>query len=307
MKYQVTSHTAQGGRKHNEDRVAYAEREGAVLLAVADGLGGHRGGALAAQILVDIALQSFRSVKLTQISKPSAFLGLILMRAHQAMLAIGRLQKPPIQPRTTAVLCLVQHGYAYWAHVGDSRLYHFRAGKVLSRTLDDTRVEQLRADGVLGENEMQAHPDKSRLLKCLGATSQRPDISFGAETPLYRADTLLLCTDGLWENLGPEEIAPCLKRPSLEEGVLELIEKADEHAQGGGDNTSAVALRWEDGVTSAPALQRLPLSESDQELLWMQASRMSGVAPRASTEDLATSMKSTIDELESFLRKRERK
>lgn len=307
MKYQVTSHSAQGGRKRNEDRVAYAEREAAVLLAVADGLGGHRGGAIAAQILIDIALQSFRGVKHPRIAKPSAFLALVLMRAHQAMLAVGRAQQPPIQPRTTAVLCLVQHGYAYWAHVGDSRLYHFRGGKVLSRTLDDTRVEQLRADGVLGENEMQAHPDKSRLLKCLGASSQRPAISFGAETPLYRGDALLLCTDGLWENLGADEIAPCLTRASLEDGVLELIEKADEQAGGGGDNTSAVALRWEDGVTSTPPLQRQPLSDADQELLWMQAARTSGVVARTGSEDLATSMKSTIDELESFLRSRERK
>ena len=110
MKYQITQYTLRGARPHNEDRVGYAERDNAVLMAVADGLGGHRGGEVAAEILVQTLMHSFESLRQPVIQRPSAFLALGILQAHHAIIARGQANTPPIEPRTTCVVCLVQNG-----------------------------------------------------------------------------------------------------------------------------------------------------------------------------------------------------
>lgn len=255
MNYQLAQYSLIGGRRSNQDRVAFAERDNGVLLAVADGLGGHAGGELAAQLAVDTAVRAFQAVKQPIIDKPFGFLALVMEQAHKAMIMTGARQQPPIKPRTTLVLCLVQNGYAYWAHVGDSRLYHFRDGRLLTRTLDHTSIEQLQMDGLLTEEEMHTHPGKASLLKCLGGNSP-PAISVGKETLLYRKDLLLLCSDGLWEAFTPEEIAPYLGKEDLETGLEELLLDAEEKKGKNCDNTTAMCLRWTDGVTSTLPLER---------------------------------------------------
>lgn len=276
MRYAVAFHSLRGTRASNQDRVAYVERGNAVLMVLADGLGGHAGGALAAEILVHVAKRAFQAVRQPLITEPSAFLGLVTMQAHRAMHATGAKHNPPIQPRTTCVLCLVQHGYAYWAHVGDSRLYHFRNGALLTRTLDDTSVEQLRTGGVLSEEEMLTHPGKSVLLRCLGA-AELPAINFGEERALHRGDVLLACSDGLWEAFSPEEMLPYLRRSSIEEGLEQMLFDAEDRKTKGSDNITAVALRWEDGVTSYPRLQRAG-AQVDPKLL------LTGAPPAASPQ-----------------------
>lgn len=264
MKYQVAHHSLVGTRSSNQDRVGVAERENAVLLVLGDGLGGHAGGALAAETLVQVALRAFNAIRQPVIANPSAFLALTIMQAHNAMRFLGGKQNPPIQPRTTCVLCLVQNGYAYWAHVGDSRLYHFRDNALVTRTLDHTHVEQMHIEGVLTEDEMVMHPAKSSLLKCLGSNT-KPSITLGPETPMRRNDTLLLCSDGLWEAFTPEEITQYLKSRSLEEAVEQMVFDAEDKRPGRCDNTSAVCLRWEEGVTSSLPLQPQTPTQADRE------------------------------------------
>src|SRR3990170_147695 len=118
MKYQITQYSLRGARPLNEDRVGYAERDNAVLMAVADGLGGHRGGEVAAEILVQTLMHSFQSLRQPVIQRPSAFLALGILQAHHAIIRRGQASQTPIEPRTTCVTCLVQNGYAYWAHLG---------------------------------------------------------------------------------------------------------------------------------------------------------------------------------------------
>lgn len=272
MKYQVTHHSVMGGRSSNQDRVAVTERDGAVLMVLADGLGGHAGGELAAQTAVQVATRAFQAIKQRTVQKPSAFLALTMMQAHAAMHTVGAAQRPPVKPRTTCVLCLVQNGYAYWAHVGDSRLYHFRDGKLLTRTFDDTSIEQFQRQGVLTEEEMQHHPGKSSLLRCLGSSS-KPSITLGEETLLYRNDVLLLCTDGLWEAFAPPEISSYLTQSALDEALEQLVYDAEEKMGARADNTSAVCLRWEDGVTSSLPLQGKRVAQTDAQQMLAHAAK----------------------------------
>ena len=312
MKYQLTHHSLAGGRATNQDRVVCTERDNAVLMVLADGLGGHEGGALAAEILTQTALHAFEAIRQPTITKPSAFLALTIMQAHKAIYARGQAQVPPISPRTTCVLCLVQNGYAYWAHVGDSRLYHFRNGQALTRTLDHTVTEQMHIDGLLSEEEMTRHPEKARLLKAVGGP-HAPTVSLGEETLLQRNDTLLLCTDGLWEALSADELYGFLKFSTLDEGVEEMLLAAEKRMKQRADNLSAICLRWLDNATNTLPIQSQVMPETSHKTLVEDArirnagKKLRGQGTKEVQDNTRKTLENTIDELEAFLAHFEKK
>jgi serine/threonine protein phosphatase PrpC len=310
MKFEIAHYSMRGARPANEDRIAIVERDNAVLLIVADGLGGHRGGEIAAELLVQTLTHAFQSVRTRIIDRPSAFLALSIMQAHHAIVRRGKASLSTIQPRTTCVACLVQNGYAYWAHVGDSRLYHYRHSQLKQRTQDHSTVEELRKDGLVSEDEMRAHPQKGRLLKCVGGPN-KPTISLGEETALARDDVLLLCSDGLWEAHTPEELIQFLERQnSLEEGLEEALFSAERRMGDRCDNVSAVSLRWqEDAPLSLPLQGNAPVSV-DERALVKNAANMRGVQKRQEhqkAQEEPRSIADEIQELEKYLRNREPK
>lgn len=314
MKYQIATLSLTGNRTSNQDRVAVEESGNAVLMVLADGLGGHAGGARAAEILVRTARHAFESIRQPLITKPSAFLALTILRAHKEIVAYGQAQHPSISPRTTCVVCLVQSGYAYWAHVGDSRLYHFRNGQVLRRTLDHTVTEQMHLDGLLTESEMMRHPEKSRLLKALGSP-RAPAITLGEETPLARGDTLLLCSDGLWEALPTTEMADFLRKDSVDESIDDMLHAAEKRMLKRADNLSAICFRWEENLTRALPLQHEGEGggDIDPKALLDNARPRAALPAKPAKAKSAKSTKTappapkkkslddTIDELEAFL------
>jgi len=317
MKYQVTQYTLRGARPLNEDRVDYAERDNAVLMVVADGLGGHRGGEIAAEVLVQTLMHGFQSLRHPVIQRPSAFLALGILQAHHAIIAHAKASQTPIEPRTTCVACLVQNGYAYWAHVGDSRLYLIRQGHVLLRTQDHTAIDEMHQGGLLTEQEMLDHPQKSHLLNCLGG-GVTPTISVSEETLLQPGDMLLACTDGLWEAFGPEEIAQFLKAPALEEAMEEMLYAAVRKMKHGCDNVSAVCLRWEDVMSKHPPLQGNNATQIDEAKLRKEARHHLPHAahhpvPKPATpivddsDDKHRPLQDRIQEIEDYLKKIEAK
>lgn len=311
MKYELAHHCARGARPMNQDRIAVAERDNAVLMVVADGLGGHRGGEIAAEILTQTVLHAFQSIRTPVIGRPSAFLALTILQAHQAILRRGKASMFTLQPRTTCVVCIVQHGYAYWAHVGDSRLYHFRHGRLLQRTHDHSTIEELRRDGLVTEEEMRHHPQKGKLTLCVGGPN-KPKIALGEETALARDDVLLLCSDGVWEALTPEELATFAARPSLEEGVEEMLFSAERKMDDRCDNISSVCLRWlEAAPTSLPIQGNAPIEIDEQMLIDAAASiKASGWQSPKQPAPAPTGKRDIadeIEELEQYLRSREPK
>ncbi len=294
MRYDLAQHSLTGARPSNQDRIAVAERDNAVLLVLADGLGGHEGGELAAETLAQTAVRLFQAVRQPVITQPSAFLALTIMKSHKNIVERGRTHNPPIAPRTTCVLCLVQNGYAYWAHVGDSRLYHYRGDELLARTQDHTFTEELRQEGLLSEEEMPAHPDKSRLLKCLGGPTT-PSISFGEETALQLGDTLLLCSDGLWEAFTQGDILRYVQFQALDEGVEEMLFAAESKMKQACDNLSAVCLRWREARTALPPLQ----ADADSTSTW-PGSKLPGEAPTPQAE--SPTPDATLREIENLIR-----
>jgi serine/threonine protein phosphatase PrpC len=306
VKYQLAYQSLRGARPTNQDRVAHAERGNAVLMVLADGLGGYRGGEIAAELLAQTVLRAFRAVKQPLIQQPSAFLALSVVQAHNAINDLGR-KHAWLKPRTTCVICLVQNGYAYWAHVGDSRLYHFRQDRLLRRTQDHTTAEAWRREGLLTDEETRDHPQKNRLLQCVGG-ADRPTISLGEETRLEYGDTLLLCSDGLWSALAPEEMLAFLERGPLEEAIEDMLVAAERKQRATSDNVSAVCLRWEEAATRAAPLQGNRAGDVDPRELWEYGERVSAAQkqrqPPPDNSRSGRDLANEIRELEDYLSKK---
>ena len=166
-----------GDREDNQDRAAVAAGDGSALLVVMDGMGGHAHGARAAEVGCKAMLELYRAEP-KPLFDPLGFLHLALGRAHAAVVAIGSKLAVDLRPRATCAVCLVQRQEAYWAHIGDSRVYHLRAGAVLSRTRDHSHVEQLLRDGSIREEEIPR--SNSRHVSLVNERSPKTRAAVGA-------------------------------------------------------------------------------------------------------------------------------
>src|SRR3981189_1239580 len=196
-----------GGREENQDRVAAAVAEQAALLLVVDGMGGHAHGARAAQVTQQVVVEAFWHAP-QPLFDPLGFLHMTLGRAHEEVVKLG-VQLPLEQrPRATCAVCLIQQHASWWAHVGDSRLYHVRHGALLARSRDHSHVELLLREGLISAEQAQNQPMRTFVECCLGGDPILPDMSLTRRRPLEPNDVLLACTDGLWGPLTDPEIAP---------------------------------------------------------------------------------------------------
>jgi serine/threonine protein phosphatase PrpC len=234
-----------GHREENQDRVAVAEAEQAALLLVVDGMGGHAEGARAAETALSTLLEAFWQTS-HPIFDPLGFLHLSLGRAHEEVVRLGAALSVEARPRATCAVCLVQESAAYWAHVGDSRIYQLRHSSVMERTRDHSHVEVLLREGLITEAEVQGHPMRNYVECCLGGDAALPEMTISSRRRLNRGDVLLLCTDGMWANLRDEDfvrLAQSQGRP-LRDSLTELGTRAVAASAPYSDNTSAAALRW---------------------------------------------------------------
>ena len=234
-----------GHREENQDRVAVAAADNAVLLVVIDGMGGHAEGARAAETALATLLEAFWQMP-HPIFDPLGFLHLSLGRAHEEVVKLGVGLSIELRPRATCALCLVQDSAAYWAHVGDSRIYQLRQAEVLERTRDHSHVEVLLREGLIKESEVHGHPMRNYVECCLGGDAVLPEMTISTRRKLKPGDVLLLCTDGMWANLRDQDFArfaQVIGKP-LRESLNDLGTQAVAASAPYSDNTSAAALRW---------------------------------------------------------------
>ena len=233
-----------GAREENQDRVSAAVAEHAALLVVVDGMGGHAHGARAAQVTQQVIVEAFWHSP-QPLFDPLGFLHLTIGRAHEEVVKLGARLPLEQRPRATCAICLVQQRASWWAHVGDSRLYHLRDGVLLERSRDHSHVELLLREGLINAEQAHTHPMRNFVECCLGGDPIVPDMSLSRRRPLKANDVLLVCTDGLWGSLKDEEIVGQLGTPgALREQLLQLGKLAVQRAGAASDNTSAAALRW---------------------------------------------------------------
>ena len=234
-----------GNREENQDRVAVAVGDGSAFLAVVDGMGGHADGARAAEIAIRTMVEEFWDAS-RPLFDPDGFLHLTIGRAHEAVVKIGHGLSPETRPRATCAICLVQGSSAYWAHVGDSRVYQLRGARIVDRTRDHSHVELLLRAGRITERQALVHPMRNYVECCIGGDPALPEMTLSGRRALKPGDVLLLCSDGFWSGLTDEQVAGLGRDPQrgLQESLAELGARAVLTSAPFADNTTAAAIRW---------------------------------------------------------------
>lgn len=236
----------QGDRKEQQDRVAilaHSRQRGVALAVVADGMGGHAGGALAAQQVVHTAKNNFEHFSLADESAQ-----LLLensMREAHTMIKASRFINEK-DPHSTAVMLLLQPGRLSWGYCGDSRFYRFRGRQVLTRTVDHSYVEHLVNIGRITREQALIHPNRNVLLTSLGGQDE-PRFDFAETEDLLAGDSFVLCSDGLWAYFDDEEMARLVAENSARAACELLIDLARKRAAGSGDNLSLAIIKLLEG------------------------------------------------------------
>ena len=247
MRFSVYQESHIGGRRNNQDRMGYCFTRDALLLVLADGMGGHIQGEMAATIALQTIGSMFQQQANPYVKKPEKFLEESFFAAHRELHRYRAINNLPETPRTTIVACLVQHNNAFWAHCGDSRLYWMRNGQILARTRDHSRIETLIAQGKVDPSERDTHPERNKLFNCLGAPNM-PIVELSRRASMQPGDVLLLCSDGLWSVLPDHVLAQSLRANTVVRAVPELLTNAVAIAGKTSDNVTALAMMWEGGV-----------------------------------------------------------
>jgi serine/threonine protein phosphatase PrpC len=248
MLFTIFQESRRGSRKMNQDRVAHSYSRDSLIMVAADGMGGHAGGEIAAQIAVRILIERFQNEAKPVLRNPLLFLHDTMMRAHQALGHYAEQFSLIETPRTTCVACVIQEDRAHWAHVGDSRLYLFRRAQVISQTKDHSKVQYLLDQGAIQPEQAAKHPDRNKIFSCLGGFAD-PAIDVSGRVPIRTGDIILLCTDGVWAEFNGTELARGLTYMPLLSAAPLLLDEAERRAHAESDNLSLVAMRWgsEDG------------------------------------------------------------
>ena len=228
-----------GDREYNEDYIQMREGANSSLYVLADGLGGCGHGELASFTAVQSVIARHRWD-----TEADGFLGRAMEGAQSAVTTRQEQQPEAKNMSTTLVVLRVDGDIARWAHIGDSRLYHFSKGKVKSQTIDHSVPQMLVRMGEITPDEIRHHPDRNRLLKTVGRPWGDSSYEVSEETILQDGDAFLLCSDGFWEYITEEQMCRCLKNakePS--DWLAAMTEIVEKNGVGSDmDNYSAICL-----------------------------------------------------------------
>lgn len=260
MRFSVYQVSRKGGREKNEDRMGYCYTRDSGLFALADGMGGHPEGEVAAQLALQCLAAAFQREAKPALKSPLRFLQDAILAGHHQLLRYATEKGLVDTPRTTVVACVLQGRAAYWAHCGDSRLYLVRAGKLIARTRDHsyTELQQTLSQVV----PIDARFNRSVLFTCLGSPG-KPVVDTVGPVTLRSGDRLVVCSDGLWSQLEEDEIVELLASRALSDAVPEMVERALRNGGAHGDNVTVLAVEWEaaEDADSSTGVSTLSLGE----------------------------------------------
>ena len=239
MKFSVFQLSRIGSRPINEDRMGYCYTRESGLFVLADGMGGHPQGEVAAQLALETVSALYQKEARPILQDTAQFLSNSLLAAHLQINRYATRKGMLDTPRTTLVALVVQGASATCVHCGDSRLYVVREGELLMRTRDHSFVEQRNA----GVTRVE-HVNRNILFSCLGSTA-KPVFDIAGPFRLMQGDKLLLCSDGLWGSLSDEEIVEHLTSKPVADAVPDLVESALRAAGETSDNVTVLAIEWE--------------------------------------------------------------
>ena len=247
MNFSIHQVTHIGNRKFNQDRVAYAYTNDALLLVLADGMGGHLHGELAAEAAIATFVESFGRYAEPRIADPNDFMLSSMRHANERIMEFPHDKDMGSFPGTTCVAALIQDGQLYWGHAGDSRLYLLRDGAVLFRTNDHSIVQYWVDSGEISADEARVHPQRNHITNCLGGIENVFYMEPGKSVALRSGDVLLLASDGLWGPFSDREVVESFFSLPVSEVLDKLVGVALKREAGHSDNITGVAMRWGNG------------------------------------------------------------
>lgn len=238
MKLNFAGLTDPGLIRSNNQDAYYIDPEGRFFI-VADGMGGHAGGEQASHIAAQ-EIRAYLEANWHSSKSTKELLEKALLAANKGILQDQQNHPERADMGTTAVVVVFRDSDSPWcAHVGDSRLYRYRESQLEQITEDHTWVARAIKIGDISADEARLHPYRHVLSRCLGREDlyqvdvQTLDIKVG--------DRLLLCSDGLTEELVAPQIKTCLDNfPVLDKAAFSLVEAAKE--EGGHDNITVVLV-----------------------------------------------------------------
>ncbi|MBC7468879.1 MAG: serine/threonine-protein phosphatase [Ramlibacter sp.] len=239
MKFSVFQISRKGGREKNEDRMGYCYTRESGLFVLADGMGGHPEGEVAAQLALQTISALYQKEARPIVGDVTDFLATSLTAAHHQIIRYASEKGMLDTPRTTLVAAVVQAGSATWVHCGDSRLYVVRDGELLTRTRDHSYLEQQSA-GVIRMDRI----NRNILFTCLGSPT-KPVFDVTGPIVLQQGDKILLCSDGLWGSINDVDIVRHLSTQSVSDAVPDLVELALRNGGDHSDNVTVIAFEWE--------------------------------------------------------------
>jgi serine/threonine protein phosphatase PrpC len=239
MKFSVFQISRKGGREKNEDRMGYCYTRESGLFVLADGMGGHPEGEVAAQLALQTISALYQKEARPIVADVTDFLATSLTAAHHQIIRYASEKGMLDTPRTTLVAAVVQAGSATWVHCGDSRLYVVRDGELLTRTRDHSYLEQQSA-GVIRMDRI----NRNILFTCLGSPT-KPVFDVTGPIVLQQGDKILLCSDGLWGSINDVDIVRHLSTQSVSDAVPDLVELALRNGGDHSDNVTVIAFEWE--------------------------------------------------------------
>lgn len=221
LSLQVAQRSDLGGRASNQDHYGSAEQDELACFVVADGVGGYQGGEIASRLVVDAVLQRFCQ---------EALFGERALRSYVnfAIAEVGRRkqQAPQLAEMSATVAAVLvdrQAGVALFAHLGDTRIYLFRQGRLSSVTRDHSAVQQFIDAGYCEPAQLRTHPLRSTLLAAVGIESETSVDMIDPPLPLEAGDALLICSDGFWEWIGDDAMAGALREAGSVQAWLDSM------------------------------------------------------------------------------------
>lgn len=237
------------GRKRtaNEDYYGLFSGNFGTLIVVCDGMGGHKGGAFASRLAVETI--KFHFERLPDEFNPTEELRNALIKANKNILEKASESEELKEMGSTAVVLLIKGHNAYYAHIGDSRIYLIREGKIHQLTKDHSLVQQLVDSGIINQENAKNHPQKNVITRSLGSSDKnQPEIA--EPITIFKNDIFILCTDGLTGYLSDNELLEIATTNDCQTSCLKMVDLANE--RGGSDNITVQVIKVAKG-------KRLPL------------------------------------------------
>lgn len=234
-----------GGRSSNQDTIGLSEQDGMACFVVSDGAGGHAGGEVASRLVADAIAERFLAESAFGSRALLSYVNHAIARVAEGKRSAAEQQD--MSATVAALLLDAGNARAVWAHLGDTRLYLFRAGRVAFVTKDHSLTQQLIDAGFARHDQLRSHPQRNILFAAIGAEGVTPVAASGNALELHDGDAFLLCTDGLWEWVMEEDMERTLAaaRRDSEAWLAAMCAIADENALASGkkrDNYSAYAI-----------------------------------------------------------------